>query len=78
MPGAGAGAGGGKKGKGKGSAKKAGSRSGNPAKRAQENAALEQQRKQKAPVGSAFGTPQQELDPADLNLPKGFEKFLGK
>ena len=75
MPGAG---GGPKKGKGKGSAKKGGSRSGNPAKRAQENAALEQQRKQKAPAGSAFGAGAPELDPADLNLPKGFEKFLGK
>jgi signal recognition particle subunit SRP54 len=76
MPGA---AGGGaKKGKGKAAAKKSGSRSGNPAKRAQENAALEQQRKQKAPTGAAFGSGAQELDPADLNLPKGFEKFLGK
>ena len=75
MPGAG---GGPKKGKGKGSAKKGGSRSGNPAKRAQENAALEQQRKQKAPAGSAFGAAPGQPDPADLNLPKGFEKFLGQ
>ena len=75
MPGAG---GGPKKGKGKGAAKKGGSRSGNPAKRAQENAALEQQRKQKAPAGSAFGAAPGQPDPADLNLPKGFEKFLGQ
>jgi signal recognition particle subunit SRP54 len=76
MPGGGGG--GPKKGKGKGSAKKSGSRSGNPAKRAQENAALEQQRKQKAPAGSAFGAAPGQPDPADLNLPKGFEKFLGQ
>ncbi|MFI7584671.1 signal recognition particle protein [Kocuria sp. M1N1S27] len=68
-----------KKGKGRGAAKKkSGSRSGNPAKRAQENAALEQQRQQKAPAGSAFGAAQDRSDPAELNLPKGFEKFLGQ
>ncbi|WP_432523336.1 signal recognition particle protein [Kineococcus sp. SYSU DK006] len=55
-------------------------KSGNPAKRAQQ----EQEAATRAAVapaegGSAFGLPdpQQGFDPADLNLPKGFDKFLG-
>ena len=71
--GGGAGGGGGKKGK----AKKKGSRSGNPAKRAQENAAIASGQKPAA-KGSAFGAQQQQPDLESLNLPKGFEKFLGK
>ena len=69
----GAGGGGGKKGK----AKKKGSRSGNPAKRAQENAAIASGQKPAA-TGSAFGAQSQQPDLESLNLPKGFEKFLGK
>ena len=57
-------------------------RSGNPAKAAQELREAEERRKNKAsvPAGSAFGAPQdgQDFDPSALNLPKGFEKFLGK
>ena len=30
------------------------------------------------PTGSAFGTQDADFDPSSLNLPKGFEKFLGK
>ncbi|GAA4703296.1 MULTISPECIES: signal recognition particle protein [Kocuria] len=71
--GGGAGGGGGKKGK----AKKKGSRSGNPAKRAQENAAIASGQKPAA-TGSAFGAQSQQPDLESLNLPKGFEKFLGK
>ncbi|MFW0154904.1 signal recognition particle protein [Rothia sp. P6271] len=59
-----------KKGK---NAKKA--RSGNPAKREQQLAAA--QKKQSAPAGSAFGNTGQDFDASELNLPKGFEKFLG-
>jgi len=53
-------------------------KSGNPAKRAQQEAATAAR-----PAGgdgaSAFGVPDpgQGFDPADLNLPKGFDKFLG-
>jgi len=53
-------------------------KSGNPAKRAQQEAATAAR-----PTGgdgsSAFGGPDpaQGFDPADLNLPKGFDKFLG-
>ena len=75
IPGMGGGAAGVKKTKGK--AKKKGSRSGNPAKRAQENAAIAAGQKP-APTGSAFGAGQGEVDAESLNLPKGFEKFLGK
>ena len=60
-----------------GKTKKKGSKSGNPAKRAQENAALASGRKPAA-SGSSFGAQGQELDAESLNLPKGFEKFLGK
>ncbi|GAA2109141.1 signal recognition particle protein [Kocuria atrinae] len=77
IPGMGGGAGGGGK---KGKAKKKGakgSRSGNPAKRAQENAAIASGQKPAA-KGSAFGAQQEQPDLESLNLPKGFEKFLGK
>jgi signal recognition particle subunit SRP54 len=79
IPGMGGGAG--KKGK---QAKRKKSKSGNPAKRAAEERA-ESQRESAARVSAANGafglpTPEEEgidaLDPA--NLPKGFEKFLGK
>jgi len=57
-------------------------KSGNPAKRAaQERAAIEGKPAPSAPAGSAFGlgapAPQQ-ADPASLELPAGFEKFLGR
>jgi signal recognition particle subunit SRP54 len=56
-------------------------RSGNPAKAAQELAAAEARRANAAkalPTGAAFGAGEQEFDPSALNLPKGFEKFLGE
>lgn len=59
------------------------SKSGNPAKRAaEERAALERANAPRQPAGSSFGgadgsaDPLAGLDPS--NLPKGFEKFLGK
>ncbi|WP_076259815.1 signal recognition particle protein [Intrasporangium flavum] len=59
------------------------SKSGNPAKRAaEERAALERASAPRQPSGSSFGgsdgsaNPLADLDPS--NLPKGFEKFLGK
>ncbi|NIZ93516.1 signal recognition particle protein [Kineococcus rubinsiae] len=55
-------------------------KSGNPAKRAeQEKAALTRSAEAKENAGSAFGVPEagQEFDPSQLNLPKGFDKFLG-
>ena len=75
MPGMAA-AGGGNRKKNKKNNKKKGSRSGNPMKRAQQEAQAQQA--EKARQGAAFGqqTQQQELDLADMNLPKGFEKFL--
>ncbi len=67
---------GGRKGK---QVKKKKARSGNPAKAAQELAAAETKRKEKASApGASFGQQQEDFDPASLNLPKGFEKFLGK
>jgi len=71
-----AGGGGGGQEKNKKNNKKKGSRSGNPMKRAQQEAQAQQA--EKARQGAAFGqqTQQQELDLADMNLPKGFEKFL--
>ncbi|OMH28316.1 signal recognition particle protein [Tersicoccus phoenicis] len=70
-----------KKGKNAKSAK--GSRSGNPAKRAQELAAAQARRErgsQPVNTGAAFGKDAgaEDFDPAALNLPAGFEKFLGK
>ncbi|MCG2622326.1 signal recognition particle protein [Arthrobacter sp. I2-34] len=56
-------------------------RSGNPAKAAQELAAAEARQANAAkalPTGAAFGAGEQEFDPSALNLPKGFDKFLGK
>jgi signal recognition particle subunit SRP54 len=75
------GMGGGKK-AAKGQQRKKG-KSGNPAKRAQEEKALEDKASgaRAAAVNSAFGMPagpDAAADPADIELPKGFEKFLGK
>jgi signal recognition particle subunit SRP54 len=56
-------------------------RSGNPAKAAQELAAAEAKRsaaRTAAPTGAAFGANAGDFDPSSLNLPKGFDKFLGK
>jgi signal recognition particle subunit SRP54 len=57
------------------------SKSGNPAKRAAE-AQAEAQRAASRPAGTSFGGgPAGGLDPAAMDpsqLPKGFEKFLGK
>jgi signal recognition particle subunit SRP54 len=69
-------------------------KSGNPAKRAQEEKALADKASgaRVAAVNSAFGMPAAQdpvapqgtagtpgaTDPANLELPKGFEKFLGK
>ncbi|MFB0833097.1 signal recognition particle protein [Arthrobacter halodurans] len=76
MPGA---PGRGKKASAKGGGKKKQQKFGNPAKAAQA-AAEAQNRKSAAPSGAAFGQQgqAQDFDPANLNLPKGFEKFLGK
>ncbi|QXQ08916.1 signal recognition particle protein [Paeniglutamicibacter sp. Y32M11] len=60
----------------KSNAKKKQQKFGNPAKAAQLAAA--EANKAKAPSGAAFGAGNKDFDPADLNLPKGFEKFLGK
>jgi signal recognition particle subunit SRP54 len=78
MPGMGAGS---RKPAGKNGKKKA--RSGNPAKAAQQLREAEQRRAAGAAnavqSGSAFGQQSSEdFDPSALNLPKGFEKFLGK
>ncbi|MDO4898340.1 MAG: signal recognition particle protein [Rothia sp. (in: high G+C Gram-positive bacteria)] len=48
-------------------------RSGNPAKRAAQEAAAAQK---PAASGSAFGQQNQDFNLEDMNLPKGFEKFL--
>ncbi len=74
MPGAGKGAA--RKAKAKGKGKKQ-VKYGNPAKAAQ--AQLESsQKKASAPSGAAFGQGAQDFDPSSLNLPAGFEKYLGK
>lgn len=74
MPGMAAAAGGSKKNK-KNNKKKA--KSGNPAKRAQEAQAAA--KKAEAARGAAFGQQNnQDFNAKDLNLPKGFEKFLGE
>jgi len=80
------GMGGGKKGA-KGQQRKKG-KSGNPAKRAQEERAAADKSAgvRAAAVNSAFGMPTgqdaeklaEAGDPGNLELPKGFEKFLGK
>ncbi|MFQ4147493.1 signal recognition particle protein [Arthrobacter sp. LAPM80] len=59
--------------KGKQGAKKK-ARSGNPAKAAQEKANAPRS----LPTGASFGAGAEDFDPSSLNLPKGFEKFLGK
>lgn len=73
MPGMAAAGGAARKNKGKGKGKQK-ARSGNPAKRAQQEQAAAA--KQQAALGSAFGQQTQDVKPEDLNLPKGFEKFL--
>lgn len=78
MPGMG-GPGGARKG-GKNAPKKK-ARSGNPAKAAQELKDAEERRAGAAkalPTGAAFGQQGGDFDPSQLNLPKGFDKFLGK
>src|SRR5699024_841767 len=79
MPGGGAGGGRRKQGKGKGRHKKH-KRCGNPA-RAEAEARKEQERQAKKAtqdLGSAFGAgaDPQNFDPSQLNLPKGFDKYL--
>lgn len=85
MPGAGGLPGGGKKSKGRMAPpkKKKKGKSGNPAKRAQQEREAAERAAQgpKAPSGAAFGAGKEgsdEVDPASLNLPAGFEKFLGR
>jgi signal recognition particle subunit SRP54 len=79
MPGMpGMGAGGARKG-GKNAPKKK-ARSGNPAKAAQELREAEARRAAGAkavPTGAAFGQQSGDFDPSQLNLPKGFDKFMG-
>ena len=80
VPGAGGGAGR-KKGKGKQQQRKKG-KSGNPAKRAQQEREAAEKAAGRGPAGSAFGggAGQGGVDPANLDpsqLPKGFDKFLG-
>jgi len=74
MPGAGKGAA--RKAKAKGKGKKQ-QKFGNPAKAAQ--AELEaKNKKSSAPAGASFGQgANQDFDPSSLNLPAGFEKYLG-
>ncbi len=73
--------GGGRKSKGRAqtSQRKGKAKSGNPAKRAQQQREAGQ-RTAAANTGGAFGlgTDDQQPDPASLNLPPGFEKFLGR
>lgn len=82
MPGAGGMPGSGKKSKGRMQAppknRKKG-KSGNPAKRAQQEREAAE-RAVKAKSGSSFGmgTQSEDIDPASLDLPPGFEKFLGR
>ncbi|HEV7169207.1 MAG TPA: signal recognition particle protein [Micrococcaceae bacterium] len=72
--------GGGRKG-GKNAPKKK-ARSGNPAKAAQQLREAEERRTagpKSLPTGASFGQQGADgFDPSSLNLPKGFEKFLGK
>src|SRR5699024_38464 len=82
LPGMGAMPGTGKKSKGRmAPPKKKKGKSGNPAKRAQQEREAAERAAQaaKAPSGSSFGLAEKEnVDPASLNLPAGFEKFLGR
>ncbi|GAB3284584.1 signal recognition particle protein [Sinomonas notoginsengisoli] len=81
MPGLRGGLGGSKKGLAKGKKK---AKSGNPAKAAQQLREAEARRAAgaskavSAAQGSSFGAQAEDFDPASLNLPKGFEKYLGK
>ena len=78
MPGMG---GGGGARKGAKSAPKKKARSGNPAKAAQELRDAEARRASAAkalPTGASFGQQGGDFDPSQMNLPKGFDKFLGK
>jgi signal recognition particle subunit SRP54 len=72
---------GGKKSKGRQAppARKGKAKSGNPAKRAQQEREAGK-RATSAPAGGAFGMPDQSQlpDPASIDLPPGFEKFLGR
>ncbi|NDK30724.1 signal recognition particle protein [Nesterenkonia haasae] len=74
MPGMGAPGGGRKKAKAKG--KKPKGKSGNPAKAAQQAREAELRRGQKQMDGSSFGAGAADLNAEELNLPKGFEKYL--
>jgi signal recognition particle subunit SRP54 len=77
MPGMG---GGGGARKGAKSAPKKKARSGNPAKAAQELRDAEARRAagpKALPTGASFGQQGADFDPSQLNLPKGFDKFLG-
>jgi signal recognition particle subunit SRP54 len=77
MPGAG-----GKKGRGKTAPPRKGkAKSGNPAKRAQQQREVGQRGAAATAPGGAFGLgagSKPPVDPASLDLPPGFEKFLGK
>lgn len=78
MPGMGGG-GGARKGGAKNAPKKK-AKSGNPAKAAQELREAEARRANAGkalPTGAAFGQQGADFDPSQLNLPKGFDKFLG-
>src|SRR5699024_3839926 len=82
LRGMGAGPGTGKKSKGRmGPPEKKKGESGEPAKRAEQERGGAERAAQaaKAPSGSCVGLAQkQNVDPASLNLPAGFEKFLGR
>jgi signal recognition particle subunit SRP54 len=78
MPGAG-----GKKGRGKSAPppRKGKAKSGNPAKRAQQEREVGQRGGASSAPGGAFGLGagnKPPVDPSSVNLPAGFEKFLGK
>jgi signal recognition particle subunit SRP54 len=85
MPGLSGKGGPGRKAKGGKGKQRAGSRSGNPAKRAEQERAAAQRSQQGVDraIGSAFGMGDRdagsapEVDPASVSLPPGFEKFLG-
>ncbi|MDP5225567.1 MULTISPECIES: signal recognition particle protein [Arthrobacter] len=77
MPGMSMGAGGGTARKAAKNANKKKPRSGNPAKAAQELREAQERRASK-PSGASFGQQAQDFDPSTMELPKGFEKFLGK
>jgi signal recognition particle subunit SRP54 len=76
------GAGGGKKGRGKTAPPRRGkAKSGNPAKRAQQEREAGRRGTATSAPGGAFGLgdgAKPPIDPASLDLPPGFEKFLGR